>query len=241
MMIRISLIAVVSLLALGGCSVRLGGPGPVSYRTVAFSTGPGTAPSEVAAYIRRARANVVLLAAQADKAWFEELARESGLTLSGPSSAGDVGLAFLASAPVGDTTVALPLAEGGSVVLHDALYRVDKHRFLDLLALRVESAEVVRPAVQALLRYVATDVMSHAAVVLAIDVPDSATGDAVASLLEPAFLDARTCLGEGDRSQEAGAGMRLFYGPEARLRCESARQVGSGADTPVVAQLVIDR
>jgi hypothetical protein len=199
-------------------------------------------PDQVAQYIRQAGANLVLLAAEADSAWFAEVARQSRLTLSGPGDAGGVALAFLAGAPVGDTTVALPLETGGSVVLHDALYRVDKQRYLDLMALRVGSAAEVRPVVQALLKYVATDVMSTAAVVLAIDVPDAATGTALAALLEPAFRDARSCLpgAERERVAEPGAGMRLFYGPEARLRCESARHVGDGG-LPVVAQLIIDR
>jgi hypothetical protein len=149
-------------------------------------------------------------------------------------------LAFLAGKPVGDTTLALPLEGGGSVVVHDALYRVDKRRHLDLLALRIQSNAEVRPAVQALLRYVATDVMSDAAVVLAIDVPDAATGESVAALLDPAFLDARTCLPEELRGGAQVSGMRLFYGPEARLRCESARLLGDKS-APVVANLIVDR
>lgn len=239
---RGSILPALLLLVAGGCSVRLGGPGPVEYRTVALSTGAGTLPDQVAAYIRQADANLVLLAAQADSAWFAEVARRSKLTLSGPGDAGGTSLAFLASAPIGDTTIALPLETGGSVVVHDALYRVDKRRYLDLLALRIDKAADVRPAVQALLRYVATDVMTDAAVVLAIAVPDQATGDALAALLDPIFRDARNCLPEMNRGEAGGprSGMRLFYGPEARLRCEGARQLGD-AEAPVVVQLVIDR
>lgn len=239
---RGSILPMLFLLVASGCSVRLGGPGPVEYRTVALSTGAGTLPDQVAEYIRQANANLVLLAAQEDSTWFAEVARRSKLTLSGPGDAGGVALAFLASAPLGDTTVALPLETGGSVVVHDALYRVDKHRYLDLLALRVDNAAAVRPVVQALLRYVATDVMTDAAVVLAVAVPDAPTGDALAALLDPIFRDARSCLPESSRGDKvaAGAGMRLFYGPEARLRCEGARQLGDPA-APVVVQLVVDR
>lgn len=245
MTIRRLMIPVLALLLLGACSVRLGGPGPVEYRTVALSTGAEAEPSQVAAYIRQADANVVLLSAPADSAWFAEVARQSKLTLSGPGDAGGVALAFLASTPLGDTTVALPLESGGEIVLHDALYRVDKQRYLDLMALRLGAGQEVRAAVQALLRYVATDVMSDAAVVLAIDVPDAATGDALAEMLQPAFLDARRCIpgaepGRDGATGASGAGMRLFYGPEARLRCGSARQLGANG-APVVAQLIIDR
>lgn len=238
-----SIIPVLFLLLASGCSIRLGGPGPVEYRTVALSTGAGTIPDQVVEYIRRANANLVLLAAQADSAWFAEVARRSKLTLSGPGDAGGVALAFLASAPLGDTTVALPLETGGSVVVHDALYRVDKYRYLDLLALRVDDEAAVRPVVQALLRYVATDVMTDAAVVLAVAVPDAATGDALAALLDPIFRDARSCLpesGAAGAAAPAAGGMRLFYGPEARLSCRGARQLGDPA-SPVVVQLVVDR
>jgi hypothetical protein len=231
--------ALVATLA-AGCAVRLGGPGPVEYRTVALSSAAEAPAAQVAGYIRESGANVVLLAAPADSAWFAEVARSAKLSLSGPGKAGGVSLAFLAGKPVGDTTLALPLEGGGSVVVHDALYRVDKRRHLDLLALRIRSAAEVRPAVQALLRYVATDVMSDAAVVLAIDVPDAATGESVAALLDPAFLDARTCLPEELRGGAQVSGMRLFYGPEARLRCESARLLGDKS-APVVANLIVGR
>jgi len=238
---RGSILPVLLLLVASGCSVRLGGPGPVEYRTVALSTGAGTLPDQVAKYIRLANANLVLLAAQEDSAWFAEVARRSNLTLSGPGDAGGVALGFLASAPVGDTTVALPLESGGSVVVHDALYRVDKQRYLDLLALRVDDVASVRPVVQALLRYVATDVMTDAAVVLAVAVPDAQTGDALASLLDPIFRDARSCLPESIQAAvPAGAGMRLFYGPEARLSCRGGRRLSDPA-APVVVQLVVDR
>lgn len=242
MMIRRLMLPALVLL-LGACSVRLGGPGPVEYRTVALSTGAEAEPGQVAAYIRQANANLVLLSAQADSSWFAAVAREAKLTLSGPGDAGGVALAFLASTPVGDTTVTLPVEAGGQLVVHDALYRVDKHRYLDLMALRVPAGVDARAAVQTLLRYVASDVMSDAAVVLAIDVPDDATGDQLAELLRPAFLDARGCLpgAERERAAAAGPGMRLFYGPEARLRCQSARHLGGAATMPVVAQLIIDR
>lgn len=239
---RGSIFLLLFLLLASGCSVRLGGPGPVAYRTVALSTGPGTLPDQVAEYIRQANANLVLLAAQADSSWFAEVARISKLTLSGPGDAGGVALGFLASEPLGDTTIALPLTTGGEVVVHDALYRVDKYRYLDLLALRVDDRAAVKPTVQALLNYVATDVMTGAAVVLAIAVPDEETGDALAAILDPVFHDARSCIsnsGEAERAV-AAAGMRLFYGPEARLRCQSTRQPG-GPGSPAVVQLVVER
>ncbi len=224
--------------ALAGCAVRLGGPKPVEYRTLAFNVGAQAVPAEVAGWIRRADANLVLLAAAADSAWFGEVARQSRLTLSGPGTAGPVSFAFLAGNPVGDTTVVLPLAGGGAVGVHDALYEVDKERYLDLLAVRIPSAAGSREAVKALLEYVATDVMPDAAVVLAVDVPDAAAGDSVAALLDPAFRDARSCLPAGAGGGAGAAwGMRLFFGPEAKLRCEEARPLGE--EGPLLARLIL--
>ena len=227
-------------LILAGCAVRLGGPGPVEYRTVALSTAAGVEPADLAALITRARANVVLLAAEADREWFDEVARRSRLSLSGPGGAGPVSLGFLAGEAVGDTTVALRLPDGDEVVLHDALYQVDRRRYLDLMALRIASSSQTREAVKALLGYIATDVMSHAAVVLAIDVPDPATGDSVAALLSPIFRDVRSCLGTNAEDAPAGPGMRMFYGPETRMRCEEASPLADGS-SPVVARFIIER
>jgi len=226
------------LLMVTGCAVRLGGMKPVEYRALAFSTGSATA-TEVAGWIREAQANVVLLAAPGDSAWFDEVAQRSSLSLSGPGRAGNLSLAFLATKPIGDTTLVLPLPNGGGLSVHDALYKVDKTRFLDLLALRIEPGTDAREAVRALLAYVATDVMPNAAVVLAIDMPDEATDRSVTSLLSPAFADARTCV-DRDATPTAGTGMRLFYGPEARLSCESAQVLG-GARGTLVARLIVAR
>ena len=228
------------VLVVGGCAVRLGGPGPVEYRTVALSAAGGATPAQIAAYLKETGANVVLLAAPADSAWFAEVARRVELKLSGPGSAGQTAFAFLATEPVGDTTVVLGLPDGGELVVHDALYRVDKNRYLDLLATHIGSADSSLESIRALLRYVATDVMTRAAVVLAIEVPDAETGDRVAQLLEPAFLDARECLPESARAAASGPGMRLFYGPEARLRCESARVLEGDAVT-MLARLIVGR
>ncbi|HEX6939323.1 MAG TPA: hypothetical protein VF158_07915 [Longimicrobiales bacterium] len=230
--------ALMFAIVLAGCAVRLGGPKPVEYRTMAFNVGQGAGPAEVAGWIRRADANLVLLAAREDSAWFGEVARQAELTLSGPGAAGSVSYAFLAGEPVGDTTIVLPLAGGEGVGVHDALYQVDDDRYLDLLAVGIPAAAEPREAVKALLQYMATDVMTDAAVVLAVDVPDAATGDSISALLSPAFRDARTCVAEDGRaSADAGWGMRLFFGPEAKLRCEEARPLG--ARGPLMARLVL--
>ncbi len=230
-------IVIAIILAVAGCAVRLGGPKPVEYRTLAFSVSPEAGVDEVAGWIRRADANLVLLAAEADSAWFGEVARRAKLDLSGPGSAGSIAFGFLATEPVGDTTIVLPLEGGGEITVHDALYKVDDARYLDLLAVRVPSPARTRDAIKALLGYIATDVMQESAVVLAIDVPDGATANSVAALLRPIFQDARDCLPDAAGAGEAGHGMQLFFGPATKLRCEGARPLGAGG--PLVARLIL--
>ncbi len=225
-----------------GCAVRLGGPKPETYRTLAVAVDGGESPADVALRIRNAQADVVLLSSPGDSAWFEELARQTSLVLSGPGDAGTARLAFLGGTAVGDTTIALPVDGGGRLVVHDALYRVDKYRYLDLMAARIEPGTNVRGAIRALLAYVATDVMHNAAVALAVEVPDAATGDSVAVLLRPAFTDTRACL-ESDRggsADPAAPRMRLFYGPGLRIRCESAR-ILDGSSPMILGRLVVQQ
>lgn len=233
------IVAIIGVIALTGCAVRLGGPKPLEYRTLAFSVAPQSGADEVAGWIRQADANLVLLAAAADSAWFGEVARQADLKLSGPGSAGSVSFAFLAGEPVGDTTIVLSLPDGGGITVHDALYKVDDYRFLDLLAVEIPSAAQSREAIKALLRYLATDVMPESAVVLAIDVPDAATGDSISALLSPVFRDARSCLRPNARAaaEDATWGMRLFFGPEAKLHCQDARPLGGQG--PLMARLIL--
>lgn len=232
-------------LAAAACAVRIGGPDAVAYRTFALDVAGTPAASAVAERIRGAGADVVFLSAEADSAWFGQVAGQTQLQLSGPSKVGPTALAFLAGSPVGDTTIALPVPGEQPLIVHDALYEVDDERYLDLLAVRVESATRARSALHAFLEYVATDVYPEAAVVVAVDVPDVPVGDSVAALLRPAFREAQDCIaGEstdnGPPLLPAPVGMRLFYGPELRIRCEEARIV-EGEPAAVFARLVVAR
>jgi hypothetical protein len=235
--------AVAAALLATACAIRLGGPTPLAYRTLAISAAEGEAPDSVAHRIRSAAAQVVLLTARADSAWFAEVARLSGLVLSGPGNAGTTSLAFLGDEPLGDTTIALPVEGGRPIVVHDALYKLDDYRFLDLIAARIEPGTDPRPAVRALTNYIATDVMSNAAVALAVDVPDTAAGDSIAALLRPLFADARACLPSPRNGTRARAHVRvhLFHGPEARIGCESARLLPGTAGDALLARLVVNR
>lgn len=241
---QLGMLSVVAVLV-AGCAVRLGGPKPIEYRAIALQTGPESSPAEVARWIRQADANLVLLEAPGDSAWFDEVARQVKLTLSGPGVAGSVAFGFLAGEAVGDTTIVLPLEGGGEVALHDALYIVGAGRYLDLLAARFSPDADVREAVRALLNYIATDVMPQAAVVLAVNAPDPAAAEQVSMLLRPVFSDASNCRSRGRGSANASGNgleqsrMRLYYGPDTLLRCSSARPLGAGG--PLVARLVLGR
>jgi len=239
-----TLIAVAASLAATACAVRLGGPKPLTYRTLAIAAEEGEAPAAVAQRIRAAAADYVLISAPADSAWFAEVASLARLTLSGPGNAGSVSLAFLGSEPLGDTTIALPVADGRPLIVHDALYKLDSYRYLDLLAVRVEPGTPVRPAVRALTSYIATDVMSNAAVAMAIDAPDAEAGDSIATLLRPLFSDARVCLPRSGNGERARTRVRvhLFHGPEARIGCEGASIIAEESGVPaLVARLIVNR
>lgn len=224
------------------CAVRMGRSGPMPYTVLGAYEPADATPEAVAGRITAAGAQVALLAVRADSAWFRAVARRTGLTLSGPGDADSVYLGFLAYEPVGDTTVVLDY-EGGQFALHDALYKVGEERALDLMALHISAASAARPMVHRLLRYLATDVDATSAVVIGVAAETEAAADSVAVMLAPAFTDARRCMeasGERKAARTAGPHLRLFYGPEARLGCDSARPLDAPG-APVLARLVVQR
>ena len=227
---------VLTILTLGAaaCAAGMGGPKDVSLSTVALRVDPGSSPAAAAAALNDVDARVALVAAEADSAWFAAVADAADLHLSGPTRGG-LSLALMAMEPVGDTVLDLAY-EGGTITMVDALYELDDDHFLDLMAFQVAAEDPVQPLVTRLLRYIATDVPASAGVILAIAVPDAATGDHIARLLSPGLFDALRCGGEGDAA-ESGS-IRLFYGPEARVRCGDAATGRVGAGTRVHAELV---
>jgi hypothetical protein len=237
------LLGMMAVLGLTACAVNMGGPRNIDLSTVALRTAPAAAAEDVAAALLRVSADVALVAARGDSAWFARVAALTGLTVSGPAGAGDLSIGFLAGEPVGDTTLTLSY-DGGSFTVHDALYEVADERYLDLMAFRVDDAAAARPAIGALLRYMATDVMNSAAVVMAVAVPTAAVGDSVARMLTPAYYDALRCetgpAPAEDRAEDRAA-IRLFYGPEARIFCRAAAAERPEAGDLVRASLVLGR
>lgn len=225
-------------LVLAACSATMGAPKEIPVQTVGLRADSATDPGAAAETIRQGGARFALLVSPRDDTWFRSVATASRLQLSGPGRTPDgLGLAFLGPEPVGDTAIDLHY-EGGSFVLQDALYDLDDRRFLDLLAFQVEDAAAARPLIASLLQYVATDVHASAAVVMAVAVPTAAVGDSVARMLSPGFDDARRC--DGDASAVDG-GIRLFYGPEARIFCRGTSAEPAAAGDVIRASLIMGR
>lgn len=233
--LSVSLIA----LAVAACAANMGAPSEISMPTAALRADANATPTQAAAAIRSASARAALVVGPHDEAWFRELAAASGLELSGPGAAGDIGLGFLAMEALGDTTIELSYP-GGRFTVQDALYAPEDERYLDLLAFRVDRPDHARPIIASLLEYAATDVMPSAAVVLAVAVPSAEVGDSVAVMLSPGYYDALRC-GEVAAPASQGDRLRLFYGPEARIFCRSASVQSTGAGELTTARLVMGR
>jgi hypothetical protein len=232
----------VSLVVLmsAACSPTMGEPRHLSLPTVALRADADVTPAAAAAALREANPRIALVFGPADADWYAAVAAASGLAaMSGPGMIGpDLGVAFLGLEAVGDTTIEITY-EGGSFTLHDALYDLGRRRWLDLLSFRVETAAEARPAVLALAAYVASDVEPGAAVVLAVAVPSAEVGDSVARLLTPMYRGAPLCGAAAD--VVAGSGVRLFFGPEARIYCRDASAAVTTGGDRVRAELVAGR
>lgn len=238
---RLTPMTLASALLLAACAVNMGGERDISLATVALRANGATDPETAAAALREGGTRAALVMAPRDSAWFGALAEAAGMTLSGPArTAGGLGLAFLGREPLGDTAIDLRY-DGGTFTVQDALYDLADKRFLDLLSFEVDDPAEAQPLVEALLKYVATDVSPTAAVVMAVAVPTAAAGDSVARMLSPGFEEARRCSGDGADAGGGGGGIRLFYGPEARIYCRTATVDDTPQGEWVRASLVMGR
>ncbi len=228
----------VGLVLLAGCSATYGQPKPIPYKALAMNVPAGARADSVASVVRGSAAGLVLLASPADSAWFVTVARATNLRLSGPTKTPPaLRMAFLAGKPVGDTTLILAVAGGRPAVLHDALYQPRKNRNLDLMMVQIDTGSAASQVAGALLKYVATDVMQNAPVVLGLIAPSAAVADSVAQLIRPIFVDVREC-GGGKGTEAAAAPVRLLYGPETQIYCDEARAL-TAIGTPVLASVTL--
>lgn len=226
-------------LFLAGCASNMGAPREIPTPTVALQAEPGTRAEDVAHALRDARARAVFLTADQDDAWFSAVAAAANLHVTGPATAGAMRTAFLAPEPVGDTIHTLQY-DDASLTLLDALFEIDDERFLDMIAVRIQEGDAVRPLVAALLRYIATDVGNDAALVMAVTVPNDVVGDSVARMLSPAYSDARRC-GDAEAAGTVGERVRLFYGPVARIFCTESLARNTALGDWLQARLVMGR
>jgi hypothetical protein len=235
------LVSIVTVIV-AGCSptMGLGDPPRTDVPTVVLRADANAGAASVGAAIREASPRFALVVGPGDVAWFTEMAATSGLdamTRPGVVSA-EMGLAFLGQEAVGDTLMTIAY-EGGTFPLHDALFDLGQRRFLDLLSFRVDNAAAARPMITALTEYIATDVMAGAAVIMAVAVPDAAVGDSVARMLSPMYQGAVHCNAPAESA--ARSGVRLFYGPAARIYCTSVAVEQIAVGDRIRAQLVVGR
>ncbi len=237
--------------ATAGCAGGLGGGSPLVYRAIALDLSAPEPADSVGAVVRQAAADLALVAAPADSAWFAAAARAANLHLSGPIAAANTRLAFLAMKPTGDTTVTVKLASGRNLVLHDALYQPQKKRYVDLMLARADSGAAASEIARSLLTYAAGDVMQNAAVIMGLITRPAAVADSVAALIPAVYVDLRRCTGAGTAAAGAGVAaantgvaaatsgaIRVFYGPETNIRCDDARLLPN-AGAPVYAHFTI--
>ncbi len=244
------------IVAAGCASGGRAGP-PLTYRIVALNVPAGIAADSVAAVLRASTADLALVAAQGDSAWFATVARTAGKQLTGPGKMTPVRLAFLGMKPVGDTTVNLSLQGGRTMPVFDALYQPQKHRSVDLMLARVDTGMSAQNVAGALVKYFSTDVSQGAALVLGVLSPAPAVTDSIAARVRAIFVDLDQCgvpipiegmtaaqdsasarAAVASRKAAAGAAVRLFFGPETVIRCDEARLI-AGPGAPVYAHFTI--
>jgi hypothetical protein len=220
----------------------LGGPKPEEYRTLALEAPANAAPADVAGVVQQTSADIILLTAQRDSAWFADVSKETNLALSGPGRTETKAKAFLTNLKIlGDTSIVLGVSDGSRLHVHDALYEIAENRHIDLMLVGVSGQSDLRQVVRTLLGYIATDVGPNAAIMMAIDAPSPQAADSVMKLLRAAYTSATECANGDSQAPTVTAGsLQLFYGPPARVRCESAR-VLTDPGTPIFAQLVVGR
>ena len=231
---------VVPVVLMAGCAVRMGGPKPVSFETVAIRFDAATTATQAAAQLRSLNARLALIVTPRDSVFVREVAQQLSLTPTRPGRINDLTVAFLAMKAEGDTTLSIPVGSG-RIQMHDALFKIDKTRVLDLMTVFVSAETPARDAARALLTYIATDVGATAVTALAIHTTTPAAGDSIAEFTRAAWGDSWECTETGRRGERAPAlNLRLFFFPAARVRCEQAQLLTAGG-TGIHARLLVGR
>jgi hypothetical protein len=217
-------ITVVMVTVVGAACATLGTRDPIQRDAIALKVASNTTAEQFGSRLKQGGYEFALVSADHDSAWLAAAATSAGLQITRPGRVGNATYAFFGPKAVGDTTHNVPVQGGGQVRLHDALYRVDKNRVLDLILARFDSVTDISRATRALMTYVGSDVSNSAALLLAIEAPSPQAGDSIARSLRAYLSETRECAG-GDTGP-SGSSIRLFYGPATRIRCERAQVLG---------------
>ena len=230
----------VALTVLTGC-LHVNGPAPLKRTALVLRLTNETA-EQVAAQIKQVGADYVILAGARDTTFFKDVATRALMKSTRSGQAADMRYGFLAvNAPVGDTMISVKVQGGGELRMHDALYKIDKGRQLDIMEARFDASSDIRQVVRALIQYNTTDVSATAEQIIVLHPPTAAAGDSVSVLLRPYLTDAWECTKEGKaQSRNATLPLRVFYGPATRESCDDATLV-SNAGGGMVAHLVLLR
>ena len=235
---RSAFAVILSTATMAGCALGLARPKPLERDALALRV-PATMTSEaLGSRLQQGGYEFALLVAPQDSAWLAAAATTAGLQTTRPGRIGNDHYVFFGPAALGDTLHSVTLRSGGTLRLHDALFQLDKDRHLDLIIARFDSVTDVREGVRALLAYVGKDVSGTAALLLAVETPTQQFGDTIAGLIRAAYSDTRECAQEDGGEVTTQSAIRLFYGPELRVRCERAAVLNE-AGGPVSAQFVL--
>jgi hypothetical protein len=218
------------------CATGLVGRDPLQRDALALRVPDGMTADALGARIKQGGYEFAMLATGKDSAFLAAAATQAGLQMTRPGRIGNATYTFFGPKAVGDTTHTVTVPGGGQVRLHDALYQVDKNRHLDLLIAKFEGVTDLSRGVRALLGYVGSDVSNNAGLLLGVEAPTQQFGDSVALLLRAVYRDTRECATAPATANAPS--IRLFYGPEIRVRCEKAQVLGE-ANAPVSAQFVL--
>jgi hypothetical protein len=109
------------------------------------------------------------------------------------------------------------------------------------MLMQMTDSTSAREAVRSLLSYYATDVGGTSAVLLALRATTPQAADSAALLLRSAFGNVLACGEDADASAApVGGTLRFFYGPQARIECESGRLLAASPAT-IVGRVVVGR
>jgi len=232
--------AALLIVVAAGCAGTLGSSKPITQDALALRLTDDATPDQVANTLKQHGVDVAILSSTRDSAWYAAVATAAGMKMTRVGRTGAGTFAFLGPQALGDTTLTLKVPTGGEVRLHDALYRLDKQRRLDLIAARIAPDANWRESMTTLLRYIASpDVLPDAVIVLAVDPPSPAVGDSISVLINPYLADAWECTREGKTgTRNTQLPIRLFYGPSMRVSCDGAERLNDSGGA-ILAHLVL--